>query len=111
VLCVAIDFTAAAVELAQQQVDRFGVWQAPSPNQVLTQPTEVDVATVAVAVELFTAATEYVDLFSRMILTMKPAHAPNADDLLGKITDNGVLLPPPHPVEQHYPYLFGWKTT
>jgi hypothetical protein len=77
---------------------------------VLTQPTEVgDVATVAV--ELFTPATEYVDLFSRRILTMKPAHAPNADDLLGNITDNGAPLLPPHPVEQHYRNPFGWKTT
>jgi hypothetical protein len=42
---------------------------------------------------------------------MKPTHAPDADDLLGKITDNGAPLPPPHPVEQHYRNLFGWKTT
>ncbi|MFE3029826.1 hypothetical protein [Nocardia tengchongensis] len=107
---VAIDFTAAGVELTQQQVDRLGVWQTTAPNQLLAQPTHVgDVATVAV--ELFIAATEYVDLFSKTILTTKPAKASNAEDLLGKIIDDGTPQLRPHPTEEYYRNLFGWKST
>ncbi|WP_156769769.1 hypothetical protein [Nocardia sp. 852002-20019_SCH5090214] len=105
---VAIDFTSAGIELTQQQVDRLGVWEATAANQVFMPPTVVaDVATTAV--ELFTAAAEYVDVFSRLILTSIPAQAPNADDLLGKVTDTGTPIPSPHPVEQHYRRMFGWR--
>jgi hypothetical protein len=107
---VAIDFSAAEVELTQNQVERLGVWQATRANSLFTPPATVgDIATTAV--ELFTASMQYIDLFSRLILCNRPAAAPNADELLGKVTDTGTPIPPPHETEQLYRRLFGWSTT
>ncbi|MFL0180289.1 hypothetical protein [Mycobacterium sp. SMC-15] len=105
---IAIDLSQTDVELTQELVDRLGVWQATPPNAIWGHPTTVaEVATTAV--ELFKASLEYIDLFTHLIMCTKPAGAPNAIDLLGKVTDNGYRPPEPHPVEALYRQLFRWE--
>ena len=104
---VAIDLDQTDVELTQELVDRLGIWQATPPNSIFGQPTTVaDVATTAVA--LFTAGVEYVNLFTHLIICTRPVNAPNADDLLGKVTDTGFRPAQPHPTEALYRQLFRW---
>jgi hypothetical protein len=105
---IAIDLGQTEVELTQQLVDRLGVWRATPPNSIFGQPTTVaEVATTAV--ELFTASLEYIDLFTHLIMCTKPVNAPNAAELLGKVTDNGFRPPEPHPTEALYRQLFRWS--
>src|SRR6201998_873110 len=93
---IAIDLGQTDVELTQELVDRFGVWQAASPNSIFGQPTTVaEVATTAVA--HFPASLKYVTLFTYLIMCVKPADAPNATELLGKVDDPGYRPPQPHP--------------
>jgi hypothetical protein len=65
-----------------------------------------EVATTAV--ELFRASLEYIDLFTYLIMCTKPVDAPNAVELLGKVTDTGYRPPEPHPTEVLYRQLFRW---
>jgi hypothetical protein len=105
---IAIDLGQTDVELTQELVDRLGVWQATPPSAVFGQPTTVaEVATTAV--ELFRASLEYVDLFTHLIMCTKPVNAPNAADLLGKVTDTRYRPPEPHPTETLYRQLFRWE--
>lgn len=105
---IAIDLGQTDVELTQELVDRLGIWQASPADSIFQQPTTAaDIATTAV--ELFTASLEYVDLFTHLIMCTQPASAPNADDLLGKVTDTGFRPPQPHPTEALYQRLFRWK--
>jgi len=68
------------------------------PNSIFGQPTTVaEVATTAV--ELFRASLEYVDLFTHLIMCTKPANAPAAAELLGKVSDTGYRPPKPHATE------------
>jgi hypothetical protein len=84
---IAIDLGQTDVELTQELIDRLAIWQA-EPNPIFGQITAVaDIATAAV--ELFIASVEYVDPFSYLIMCTKSPNAPNAADLLGKITDMG----------------------
>lgn len=104
---IAIELGRANVELTQELVDRFGVWQATSPNSIFAQPTIVaEVATSAV--ELFRASLEYVDLFTHLIMCTKPVNAPDAAELLGKVTDTGYRPQEPHPTDALYRQLFRW---
>lgn len=104
---IAIDLDQTDVELTQELVDRLGVWRATPPNAIFGQPrTVAEVATAAV--ELFRASLEYVDLFTHLIMCTKPIDAPNAIDLLGKVTDDGYRPPEPHPTEALYRRLFRW---
>jgi hypothetical protein len=104
---IAIDLGQTDVELTQELVDRLGIWQASLSDSIFSQPTTVaDIATTAV--ELFVASLEYIDLFTHLVMCNNPISAPNADELLGKVTDTG-FRPPPHPTEAHYRQLFGWK--
>jgi hypothetical protein len=66
-----------------------------------------DVATAAV--ELFTASLEYVDLFTYLIMCTKPKNAPNADELLGEVTDDGFRPAQLHPTQALYRQLFRWS--
>lgn len=105
---IAIDLGQTDVELTQELVDRLGVWRATPPNSIFGQPTTVaDVATTAV--ELFRASLEYVDLFTHLIMCTKPVNAPDAAELLGKVTDDGCRPAQPHPVEALYRQLFRWS--
>ena len=105
---IAIDLGQTDVELTQELVDRLGVWRATPPNLIFGQPTTVaDVATAAV--ELFTASLEYVELFTHLIMCTNPVNAPNAAELLGKVTDNGFRPAQPHPTEALYRQLFRWN--
>lgn len=104
---IAIDLGQTDVELTQELVDRLGVWRATPPNAIFGQPTTVaEVATTAV--ELFRASLEYIDLFTHLVMCTKPVNAPNAIDLLGKVTDTGYRPPEPHPTEALYRQLFRW---
>jgi hypothetical protein len=103
---IAIDLDQTDVELTQELVDRLGVWQA-TPNAIFGEPTTVaDIATAAVA--LFNSGVEYIDLFTHLIMCTKPVNAPNADGLLGMVTDTG-FRPPAHPTEAFYRELFRWN--
>jgi hypothetical protein len=105
---IAIDLGQTDVELTQELVDRLGVWQATPPSLLLGQPrTVAEVATTAV--ELFTASLEYIDLFTHLIMCTRPVSAPNAVELLGKVTDTGFRPPEPHPTEALYRQLFRWS--
>lgn len=104
---IAIDLGQTDVELTQELVDRLGVWRTTPPNAIFGQPTTVaEVATTAV--ELFRASLEYVDLFTHLIMCTKPVNAPDAAELLGKVTDTGYRPPEPHPTEALYRQLFRW---
>lgn len=104
---IAIDLGQTDVELTQELVDRLGVWRTTPPNAMFGQPTTLaEVATTAV--ELFRASLEYIDLFTYLIMCTKPVSAPNAVDLLGKVTDTGYRPPEPHPTEALYRQLFRW---
>jgi hypothetical protein len=97
---IAIDLDQTVVELTQE-LDRLGIWQATPPNSTFGQPTTVaDVATTAVA--LFTAGVEYVNLFTHLIMCTRPVNAPNAEELLGKVTDTGFRPAHPHPTQALY---------
>lgn len=105
---IAIDIDEAQIELTQELVDRLGVWRATQNTAFFPQTTTVaDIATTAV--ELFLASLEYLNLFSQLIICTKPESAPRADDLLGKVTDNGAPPPQPHPYELLYRRLFNWQ--
>lgn len=104
---IAIDLDQTDVALTQDLVDRLGVWRATPPNAIFGQPTTVaEVATTAV--ELFRASLEYIDLFTHLIMCTKPVNAPDAIDLLGKVTDTGYRPPELHPTEALYRQLFRW---
>ena len=106
---IAIDFGQTDVELTQELVERLGVWRTTPPNALLGPPTMVaDIATAAV--ELFTASLEYVDLFTHLIMCSRTVNAPNADELLGKVTDTGFRPAQPHPTEALYRQLFRWNS-
>ncbi|MFB8006939.1 hypothetical protein [Nocardia sp. NPDC056000] len=105
---IAIDLSAVGIEPNQQQTDRLGVWKTELNPLSAETLVVADIATAAV--ELFITAAEYVDVFSRLILTIKPVGAPDADNLLGMAADDtGAQLPPPASIEQRYRDLFGWK--
>jgi hypothetical protein len=104
---IAIDLGQADVELTQELVDRLGIWRTTPPSAIFGQPTTVaEVATTAV--ELFKASLEYIDLFTFLVMCTKPVDAPNAVDLLGKVTDTGYRPPELHPTEALYRQLFRW---
>lgn len=104
---IAIDLGQTDVELTQELVNRLGVWRATPPNAIFGRPTTVaEVATTAV--ELFRASLEYIDLFTHLVMCTKPVDAPNAIDLLGKVTDTGYRPPELHPTEALYRQLFRW---
>lgn len=99
------------VELDQRQVDTLGVWAAETNTPFdPTRPTVADLATTAY--RLFTTLTQYIDGFSRLIMCTKPAAAPNADELLGKVTEDvGNDGPPPATGnELLYRQLTGWTS-
>ena len=104
---IAIDLGQTDVELTQELVDRLGVWRATPPSAMFGQPAVVaEIATTAV--QLFNASLEYVDLFTHMIMCVKPVSAPSALDVLGSVNDTGFRLPEPHPTEALYRRLFRW---
>jgi hypothetical protein len=105
---IAIDLGQTDVELTEELVDRLGIWQTSPADSMFAEPTTAaDIATAAL--ELFKAGLEYIDLFTHLIMCTPPVSAPNADVLLGKITDTGFRPPQPHPTEALYQRLFGWK--
>ncbi|PZT97511.1 MAG: hypothetical protein DI630_21430 [Gordonia sp. (in: high G+C Gram-positive bacteria)] len=100
------------VELDQRQVDTLGVWAAETNTPFdPTRPTVADLATTAY--RLFTTLTQYIDGFSRLIMCTRPAAAPNADELLGKVTEDFVSdgPPPATGTELLYRQLTGWTSS
>jgi hypothetical protein len=45
---------------------------------------------------------------THLIMCTKPVNAPDAAELLGKVTDTGYRPPEPHPTEALYRQLFRW---
>jgi hypothetical protein len=100
-------FDVADTHLQQQHFDTFGVRKADSTSPLGSRTLVSDAATMGVT--FMTAALDYVDKFSELILCHKPRAAQNAHPVMGSVPRQpNEQLPPPGAEELLHRALFGW---